>query len=238
MARLVLRAIKCLDPQEYKDELYLTFNGTRTALPNMTAKVVQPLNGEFMFSGTQELRLYENDGGHWYDKDDFIHAIPISESPGDSTLNFKGDGAEYAIDVSVFSDAQPRISAILRLNSITCLEQAEFFTDELYFTFNGTKRALPNMMKGQAKALDDEILFQEFSRLSLFENDGDHWYDRDDYVGSHIITASPENMTLLFEAPPFIGGNNFSSPNPFGGAYPARYEMNVSILLIEGEIVL
>jgi hypothetical protein len=39
----------------------------------------------------------------------------------------------------------------LRLRSIKCIDQQETFTDELYVTFNGTKRALPNMTKGQTK---------------------------------------------------------------------------------------
>src|SRR4051794_19601730 len=64
-----------------------------------------------------------------------------------------------------------RYMAILKLRSITCLGQAETFTDELYVTFNGTKRSLPNMKKGQTKALSDEFLFSGSRQLSLFEND-------------------------------------------------------------------
>ena len=40
------------------------------------------------------------------------------------------------------------MTAILHLRSITCLHQAETFTDELYVTFNGTKRSLPNIDSG------------------------------------------------------------------------------------------
>jgi hypothetical protein len=75
--------------------------------------------------------------------------------------------------------------AILRLNSITCLEQAETFTDEMHVTFNGTKRALPNMTRSQTKTLSDEFMFKGFAQLAMFENDGDHWYDRDDFIGTH-----------------------------------------------------
>jgi hypothetical protein len=75
--------------------------------------------------------------------------------------------------------------AILRLNSITCLEQAETFTDEMHVTFNGTKRARPNMTRSQTKTLSDEFMFEGFAQLAMFENDGDHWYDRDDFIGTH-----------------------------------------------------
>lgn len=227
MPRLRLRSIHCIDQQETgKDELYLTFNGRKRALPNMKRGVTQGLNDEFIFTGTQELRLFENDGDHWYDRDDFIGANPISDaSAGDFTVNFKGDGAHYALTVSVIPDSQPPRPAILRLNSIQCLEQAETFTDELYVTFDGAKRSLPNMTKGQVKMLSDEFIFDGFAQLTLFENDGDHWYDRDDFIGTHRIDDSLGDRTLLFEAAALDGGSN-----PFGGGFPAKYELNVSIL--------
>jgi hypothetical protein len=108
------------------------------------------------------------------------------------------------------------MSAILRLKSITCIESAETFTDELYVTFNGTKRSLPNMTTGQTETLGDEFLFEGSSDLSLFENDGDHWYDRDDFIASHTITESPDEPTLKFIA-------------TSGNALPANYTMDVSI---------
>jgi hypothetical protein len=225
MPRLRLRSILCIEQQEtFHDELYVTFNGTKRSLPNMTLGVTQSLNDEFLFTETQQLRLYENDGDHWYDRDDFIAAHAIPPASGDFALTFKGDGAEYAMGVSVTPESQPATPAILRLHSITCVEQAEMLTDELYVTFNGTKRALPNMTKGQTSTLTDEFLFDGSVHLSLFENDGDHWYDRDDFIGTHLINPSPADLTLTFEAPALLGRN------PFGGAYPARYELNVSVL--------
>lgn len=225
MSRLRLRSILCIELQEtFTDELYVTFNGTKRSLPNMNRGVTQSLNDEFLFTGTQQLRLYENDGDHWYDRDDFIAAHAIPQAPGDFPLTFKGGGAEYVMGVSVIPDSEPAMLAILRLQSITCVEQAEFFTDELYLTFNGTKRALPNMTKGQTNTLTDEFLFDGPVHLSLFENDGDHWYDRDDFIGTHLINPSPADRTLTYEAPALDG------KNPFGGAYPAKYELNVSVL--------
>lgn len=106
--------------------------------------------------------------------------------------------------------------AILKLRSISCLGQAETFTDELYVTFNGTKRSLPNMTTGQTKTLNDEFIFEGSRELSLFENDGDHWYDRDDFIAKHAITESPFDSTLEFEA-------------TRGNARGAHYDLSVSI---------
>jgi hypothetical protein len=220
MNTLKLRSITCLAQAEtFTDELYVTFNGTKRSLPNMTKGQTKVLTDEFLFEGQRELSLFENDGDHWYDRDDFIGKQMITESPGDLTLDFKSTsgnamGAHYAISVRI---GPPMPSAILRLRSITCLEQAETFTDELYVTFNGTKRALPNMTKGQTKELGDQFIFEGSRDLSLFENDGDHWYDRDDFIGKHTINTSPANVTLDFKA---TGGN----------ARPAHYALSVSTM--------
>ena len=106
--------------------------------------------------------------------------------------------------------------AILRLTSITCQGQAETFTDELYVTFNGTKRSLPNMTKGQTKLLGDEFIFEGTRQLSLFENDGDHWYDRDDFIAKRTISTSPVDETFEFVA---------SSGNAEG----AHYSLSLSV---------
>jgi hypothetical protein len=109
-----------------------------------------------------------------------------------------------------------RDMAILHLGSITCIEQAETFTDELYVTFNGTKRSLPNMTQGQTKVLGDEFLFEGSKELSLFENDGDHWYDRDDFIGKHAITTSPTDVTLDYKA-------------TSGNGVPAHYSLSINV---------
>jgi hypothetical protein len=93
------------------------------------------------------------------------------------------------------------MTATLHLKSITCLHQQEVFTDELYLTFNGKKISLPNMTQGRTKELSGEHQFGGSASLSLFENDGDHWYDRDDFIGSHTITESqaPGDFPLDFD---------------------------------------
>ena len=219
MARLILNSITCIETAEtFGDELYVTFNGTKRSLPNMTAGHTKVLGQEFVFTGSPRLNLFENDGDHWYDRDDFIAGHTITTSPGGLTLDFKATSgnalpAYYQLNVSV--DPAPT-TAILALNSITCIETAETFGDELYVSFNGTKRSLPNMNDGQIEPLGQEFVFTGSQRLNLFENDGDHWYDRDDFIAGHTITTSPGDMTLVFKA-------------TSGNARPAHYEINLSV---------
>lgn len=219
MAILRLTSITCQGQAEtFTDELYVTFNGTKRSLPNMTKGQTKSLGDEFLFEGTRQLSLFENDGDHWYDRDDFIAAHMITESPGDASLEFATNsgnaaGARYTLGVRV---GEPSGTAVLRLRSITCVEQAETFTDELYVTFNGTKRSLPNMTKGQTLPLSDEFRFVGSRDLSLFENDGDHWYDRDDFIAKHTISTSPVDGTFEFVA---------SSGNAEG----AHYSLSLSV---------
>lgn len=225
MALLKLRSITCLGQAEtFTDELYVIFNGTKRALPDMTKGQTKTLRDEFIFTGSPQLSLFEDDGNHWYDRDDFIAKHTITEAPGDLNLNFSTKsgqalGANYVINATVLSGPGIPMRALLRLRSITCLEQAETFTDELYVTFNGTKRSLPNMTKGQTKPLNDEFIFEATTDLSLFENDGDHWYDRDDFIGKNSITRTPANLTLNFKS---TGGN----------AGSAHYEIVASVIAV------
>jgi hypothetical protein len=220
MPLLKLKSITCLEQAEFfQDELYVTFNGTKRSLPNMSKGQTKPLGDEFLFSGSQVLSLFENDGDHWYDRDDFIAKQTINPSPSDLTLDFHSNsgqaiGAHYALSVSV---DPPRKTAILILKSITCIQQAEVFTDELYVTFNGVKRSLPNMTQGQTKSLSDEFIFEGTRELSLFEDDGNHWYDRDDFIGRKSIPNTPGDLSLEFTATD-------------GNAEGAQYTLDVSVV--------
>jgi hypothetical protein len=222
-AILGLKSITCIETAEtFGDELYVTFNGTKRSLPNMTQGQTKPLSDEFIFDGSPELSLFENDGNHWYDRDDFIAKHTITESPTDTTLDFEatsghGVPGHYSLSVSVTTDQPVPATAILRLKSIQCIETAETFGDELYVTFNGTKRSLPNMTEGQTETLSDEFIFSGTRELSLFENDGNHWYDRDDFIGKQTIPPSPADVTLDFES-------------HSGNALGAHYTLSVSIV--------
>ena len=93
------------------------------------------------------------------------------------------------------------MAATLHLKAITCVDQQEVFGDELYVTFNGKKTSLPNMTSGRTKTLSSAHPFDGTASLSLFENDGDHWWDRDDHIGTHTITETqaPGDLPLDFK---------------------------------------
>ncbi|MBK9555679.1 MAG: hypothetical protein IPO47_07570 [Bacteroidetes bacterium] len=222
MALLKLKSITCISQAEFfTDELFVTFNGTKINLPDMNQGETKSLNIEFTFQGSQQLSLFEDDGDHWYDGDDFIAKHTINETTNDFTLDFESTSGEaidahYTISVSVDSEQATPSTARLRLNSISCIEQAETFTDELYVTFNGVKRGLPSMTKGEVKTLSDEFIFEGSPVLSLFEDDGNHWYDSDDFIAKHTITQSALNTTLEFKA---TGGNG----------HPGHYLISVTV---------
>lgn len=227
MAILKLNSITCIHQAEtFTDELYVTFNGTKTGLPDMHQGQTKPLNIEYIFEGSSQLSLFEDDGNHWYDRDDFIANHTINAVNEALTLDFRATsgnalGAHYTISVSIDTEQNPPVTAILRLNSISCIEQAETFTDELYATFNGTKTALPNMQQGQTKPLNIEYIFGGSPVLSLFEDDGDHWYDRDDFIGKHTITQASLNTSLDFKA-------------TSGPGVPGHYLINVTVTPLLG----
>jgi hypothetical protein len=110
------------------------------------------------------------------------------------------------------------MTATLHLKSITCYQQAETGYDELYLTFTGKKISLKHMTRGDTHVLSGDYDFDGSAPLALFENDGDHWYDRDDFIASQTITESqtPDDFPLEFHA---------TSDNAKG----ARYELVVNV---------
>src|SRR5262245_39768183 len=107
----------------------------------MNQDQTKALSGELLFMASPLLSLFENDGDHWYDRDDFIGKHTITETPGDSTQIGRASCrksiyTQYAVSVRITQEPTRQTTAILRVGSITCFEQAETFTDELYVTFN------------------------------------------------------------------------------------------------------
>jgi len=62
------------------------------------------------------------------------------------------------------------------------------------------------MTQGRTEVLHHEYQFDGSAALSLFEDDGDHWWDRDDFIGTQTITDSQAqgDLPLYFKA---SGGN-------------------------------
>jgi hypothetical protein len=103
MATLQFNWITCLDQQERgHDELYMTFNGGKIPLSSMAqGETQQLLSSQYPFGESVLLNLFEDDGNHWYNRDDFIDSYKITDSPGHLTLDFIGNGAHYQMDVDI-----------------------------------------------------------------------------------------------------------------------------------------
>jgi hypothetical protein len=106
---LTITSVSCLDQQEtFGDETYLNFGGKAKvwhSKGDMTNGEVQSVNESFLFNGSAPLSFFEDDGNHWYDRDDHIGTKTISEGQGAGspfTLQFAGDGAHYSVVMSVF----------------------------------------------------------------------------------------------------------------------------------------
>jgi hypothetical protein len=59
--------------------------------------------GPFVFDGSASLSLFEDDGDHWYDRNDYLgtHTISDWQAPGGAfPLDFTLDG-HYRLDVDV-----------------------------------------------------------------------------------------------------------------------------------------
>jgi hypothetical protein len=61
----------------------------------------QLLSAQYSFGESVLLNLFENDGNHWYDRDDFIAGHKLTDSPGHLTLDFIGNGAHYQMDADI-----------------------------------------------------------------------------------------------------------------------------------------
>jgi hypothetical protein len=84
------------------------------------------------------------------------------------------------------------MTAALKINSITCIDQNEISQDEPYLDFNGQRIWSGNMSQGDTVNLSSvgPFIFEGSASLSLFEDDGNHWYDHNDYLGTYTISEA------------------------------------------------
>jgi hypothetical protein len=82
----------------------------------------------------------------------------------------------------------------LKIWSIACIDEQEAGGDEPYLNFNGISNVWESdgdMTQGEIQAPPAVFEFNGASAdLSLWEDDGDHWYDRNDHFGTETIYAS------------------------------------------------
>ena len=83
------------------------------------------------------------------------------------------------------SQAAVRISGIV----VHCSVQNETGEDEIYLKFNGVRVNMGNFVNNLRKATATTLSFSSGPiTVTLFEDDGDHWYDGDDNWGSNTVT--------------------------------------------------
>lgn len=61
--------------------------------------------------------------------------------------------------------------------------------DEAYLKVNGVTKWAAGINNGQTLPLDfDMVLDRTTLKVELWDDDGDHWYDRDDWLGENFVT--------------------------------------------------
>jgi hypothetical protein len=88
------------DTQETKDEPYLKRGNT--TIWSATGVTENQYNVGYNFwlnGGNEVLRLWEDDGSHWYDGNDFLgeHTLYAGESGTNKKASFTKDGANYEL---------------------------------------------------------------------------------------------------------------------------------------------
>jgi hypothetical protein len=83
------------------------------------------------------------------------------------------------------SQAAVRIDRI----SVHCKAQNETGEDEIYLKFNNTRVNMGSFVNNTTRATATILVAASGPfTVTLFEDDGDHWYDRDDNWGSNTVT--------------------------------------------------
>jgi hypothetical protein len=78
--------------------------------------------------------------------------------------------------------------AALKILSVECIDDNEWFGDEPYLNFNGQKIWSADMSQGQTLPVNSApFVFDGSANLSFWENDGDHWWDRNDHLGTETV---------------------------------------------------
>lgn len=112
--------------------------------------------------------------------------------------------------------------ATLKLKNLYCLDTEDWTgADEPYLRVNGSKKwSSSSLNTGEDVDLFDnngiplQISFDGQAVISLFESDGNRWYDRDDFLGSWTVTNQE------------IGrGDQLAFFNLDGASYQLAYEV-------------
>jgi hypothetical protein len=90
--------------------------------------------------------------------------------------------------------------AVVRINGISvhCTAQNETGEDEIYLKFNGSRVNMGNFVNNTTRAVGTILQFASGPiTVTLFEDDGDHWYDGDDNWGSNTAQPGPNTFQSI-----------------------------------------
>ena len=101
--------------------------------------------------------------------------------------------------------------AYMYLESIVCNDQNEISEDEPYILINGVKVWEGDMSQGEGITFQSEnpadsnyvdpFPFAKTATVKLFEDDGNHWWDKNDFLGekkAYSWQAGDENLSMTF----------------------------------------
>ena len=71
---------------------------------------------------------------------------------------------------------------------VLCYNQNELGEDEIYLKFSGLRVNMGNFSNGVQRTVSTSAIFASLPiSVELWEDDGDHWYDRDDLWDSELV---------------------------------------------------
>ena len=101
--------------------------------------------------------------------------------------------------------------AYFYLESIVCNDQNEIGKDEPYLLINGKEVWKGSMSQGQGITFQSEtpeesnyfepFAFAKTATVKLFEDDGNHWWNKNDFLGekkAYSWQAGDENLSMTF----------------------------------------
>jgi hypothetical protein len=113
MATLILKNLLCLETEDNTgaDEPYLKVNNSTKWSSNSlnSGQDVDLFNKngnslQVSFNGQAEIKLFDSDGNHWYDRDDYLGQVTVTNQDigrGDQIGHFTLDGANYQLAYEV-----------------------------------------------------------------------------------------------------------------------------------------
>jgi hypothetical protein len=80
-----------------------------------------------------------------------------------------------------------RATTFVNVTQVHSESAQEVGADEIYLRIDGVMSHLGNFYQGTTKTVDVKKWSNSPINVQLWESDGDHWYDGDDFIGQHTF---------------------------------------------------